>query len=112
MLRELLKDMLMQANAQKGAQIKRNLKSNLHLSLIAYENNVLFEISRDSIMPSDQEWKTCIEYFPYFVGSPKPEAGSSNMGRPSLKAYLPQNKVLSMFPPFKAEADEKSPLNL
>lgn len=97
MLRELIKEMLAEAQAQPNKPIVKKLKGNLHLKIIYQTNDLTFAIARDSILPSAQEWQTCIQYFPYFVGNPQPTPGTDTMGRLELKATLPHDKKIVMF---------------
>lgn len=91
MLEQILQQMYEEALQKDQIPQKRKLKNNLHLSLTSHSQGMTFELSRDSTYPSVSEWKTCMKYFPYHVGSVEPIQCLSN-GRLALRAELPNRR--------------------
>ena len=95
MLKELLERMYQDALARGQVPQKRKLKNNLHLTMTCHSQGVTFEIARDGQFPSMSEWKTCLKYFPYYVGEIEPMQFSGSDGRMALRAELPTRQKVA-----------------
>jgi hypothetical protein len=95
MLKELLEKMYQDAFMRDKVPQKRKLKDNLHLTLTCHNQSVTFEIARDGAYPSISEWKTCLKYFPYYVGNIEPMQFVGSDGRRALRAELPSRRQVA-----------------
>jgi hypothetical protein len=95
MLKELLDKMYQDAFLRTQVPQKRKLKNNLHLTLTCHMQGVTFEIARDGTFPSESEWKTCLKYFPYYVGEIEPMQFTGGNGRMALRAELPSRRTVA-----------------
>lgn len=94
MLKELLEKMYQDAFMRDKIPQKRKVKGNLHLTLTCHSQGVTFEIARDGTYPSISEWKTCLKYFPYYVGNPEPQQAQTG-DRFALRAELPSRRAVA-----------------
>lgn len=95
MLKEMLNQMYQDAFMRDKVPQTRKLKNNLHLTITCHSQGVTFEISRDKVYPSISEWKTCLKYFPYFVGEIEPMQFAGSDGRMTLRAELPSRRTVA-----------------
>jgi len=95
MLKQMLSQMYQDAFMRDKVPQKRKLKNNLHLTITSHSEGVTFEISRDNVYPSISEWKTCLNYFPYFVGDIAPTQCTGSDGRMALRAELPTRRAVA-----------------
>jgi len=95
MLKEMLEKMYQDAFMRDQVPQKRKLKNNLHLTITCHGEGVTFEIARDGGYPSMSEWKTCLKYFPYYVGEVQPMQFTGSDGRMALRAELPSRRKVA-----------------
>jgi hypothetical protein len=95
MLKEMIEQMYQDAFMRDKVPQTRKLKGNLHLTITCHSAGVTFEIARDGKYPSVSEWKTCLKYFPYYVGEIEPTQYPGTNGRMALRAELPSRRQVA-----------------
>jgi len=95
-LDEVLDQMLTDARARDKVPQKRKLGSGLHVTITAYRESVTLAISRDTTYPSEQEWKTVCNHFPYYIGVPIPIKFMDNDKRMAMRAEVPSRTMVAL----------------
>ena len=73
----------------------RKLQNGLHVSIIVYKKGVTLTISREKVYPSEQEWRTILKHFPYYVPTQKPIKFIDDKQRFAMRANLPTRQFLA-----------------
>ena len=94
-LDDMLQQMLDEAKARDKVPQKRKLGNGLHITLTAYRESVILAISRDTTFPSEQEWKTVCNHFPYYIGVPMPIKFTDNDHRMAMRAEVPSRQFVA-----------------
>ena len=66
-LKNLLAEMLGQAESQAGTKISRRLARGLQVDIMVQNGKTHLQISRSEGYPSDKEWETVLKSWPYPV---------------------------------------------
>lgn len=101
MLRKFLQSMLDEAVQNVGVAVRRKHTQGLHIAIAVTKKDVQVAISRDKAYPSEKEWRTLLQQFPYFV---PPKTGFvkfvDGQKRFALRGKLPRREQVVQQLPF------------
>lgn len=75
---------------------RRKLKNGLFIVMTSHPGGVTLKLSRDNTYPSEQEWKTTLNNFPYFTGTVLPAKTIDNDRRPALVGEIPRRQAVQL----------------
>lgn len=86
-LTRILEEIITKAIHNPHVPVKKNLKNGLRMTLTADTLGITLYLQGDDVLPSDNEIKTILKYFPYYTGE-VPVTELHYDGKPSLRLEI------------------------
>lgn len=94
MLTKLIQEMITKST-QAGRPIARRLQHGLWITIESQNESHTLIIARDEQYPSEQEWKTVLNHWPYKVDPCEPKK-VMQYHRMAFKANIPKDKQIKL----------------
>ena len=95
-LNNILEELYYAGLQQLDKPQKRALNKGLHITVTCHTESTTLIIARDREYPSEKEWETVCNYFPYYVANPTPAKIIDTDQRLALKAELPRRTITQL----------------
>lgn len=82
------------SETMQGRAAKRKLKGGLHIGIKANATSYTLILSRDGSYPSEKEWQTVLNHWPYHTELIQPSKIVDSDRRPALKAEIPTARAI------------------
>lgn len=92
MLTQILTHLI--SETMQGRPAKKKLNGGLHIRVTAHQTSYTLILSRDGSYPSEKEWQTVLNHWPYHIEKIGPSKITDSDRRPALKAEIPTARAI------------------